>query len=207
MDNRAVEELLSSFASDTFAIQSQPEKDLRACLMNFFSVGHSPDGPTTHRNGNIHASSSRQSSHSASNPSVPVEAQMSVSYQASELPPPNTPLGSPMKEDIFNFSAATTNAFSPQNYPVTPSPADNKAQKPTHHACIIPSHNPSFRSCPSCSHSLKFHHDDPRLPHAPNCHFDPFDNNRQSPLSQDSNLSSSHSPSQCQLPPQFNPPY
>ncbi|KAA1078776.1 hypothetical protein PGTUg99_014806 [Puccinia graminis f. sp. tritici] len=205
MDNRGVEELLSSFASDAFAIQSQPEKDLRACLMNFFSVGHGPDGPSDHRNANIHASSGRQSNHSASNPSLPVEAQMSVSYQASELPPPNTPLGSPMKEDVFNFPAPTTNAFSPQDYPVTPSLADNKAQNPIHHA-VTPSHNSSFGSCPSCSHSLTFHQDDPRLLHAPNCHFDQFNNNHQSPLGQDSNLSSSHSPSdQCRLPAQFNP--
>ncbi|KAI9630221.1 hypothetical protein KEM48_014144 [Puccinia striiformis f. sp. tritici PST-130] len=138
MDNRAVEELLSSFASDTFAVQSQPEKDLRASLINFLrlSTGY----------------------------------QISSTYQGDELPPPNTPIGSPMKEDIFDFAVATpNNAPSPENYPTTPSPTNHTAQPGEIMIQLIPI-----------------------------CHFDQFNTNLvQSLQSQNSELSSAQIPTQA----------
>ncbi|KAI7954952.1 hypothetical protein MJO28_005352 [Puccinia striiformis f. sp. tritici] len=198
MDNRAVEDLLSSFASDTFAVQSQPEKDLRASLINFFTVNHGPDGPNP-RNGNANTSSPIPlANHTASNRSLPTGYQMSSTYQGDELPPPNTPIGSPMKEDIFDFAVATpNNASSPENYPTTPSPTNHTAQPPRNHDSTH-THVDSFGNCLSCANSAAFHQGYPHFPHAPSCHFDQFNTNLvQSLQSQNSELSSAQIPTQA----------
>ncbi|PLW05137.1 hypothetical protein PCANC_11077 [Puccinia coronata f. sp. avenae] len=197
MDNGALEELLSSFASDTFAIQSQPEKDLRASLINFFAISNGPNG-VHDPNNNLNSSAVRQQAHpTVSTRTTPPDAHISLSFQANEPPPHNTPLGSPMEEGFFQLSIAENNASgSLGNYPAALSPTSNNPQPaPMNHDPTTTSD--SFGNCLSCLYSIAFHPN--AIPHhAPNCQFNQFNNNSQSHHTYSSNLSAAHPFSQPQ---------
>ncbi|MBW0465392.1 hypothetical protein O181_005107 [Austropuccinia psidii MF-1] len=110
MDNCAIEDLLSSFASDSFAVQSQPERDLRASLVGFLDPHRSgtlnpylcPEHPSSF----CLCSASRVSS---------TETELQ-SFQESRLLLNNTPIGSPIKEN-FLIASAPADYLSPSKRP------------------------------------------------------------------------------------------
>lgn len=112
MENCPVDELLSSFASDAFAIQSQPEKDLRASLINFFSVGHDPNG-LNYRKNTIGSSPFRLSNQGHPSPSRNLPSEATMLTREVELARPNTPIGGPTKEGLFSFSTPSNHHFTP----------------------------------------------------------------------------------------------
>ncbi|KNZ62469.1 uncharacterized protein VP01_1266g4 [Puccinia sorghi] len=208
MDNGGLEELLASFASETFAIQSQPEKDLRASLANFFAVAHDPNGARNERHGSVDATAVRLPAHGPTPArTMPAGSQMSLSFQANEPPPHNTPLGSPMEEDFFQFSGPPNNTLSPGNIPAAPSLTTSPVQPatPTNHHPLATTD--ALGNCLGCSHSVAFL--PYQLPHAPNCPIHPFTTHRQSfhHAHNPPSTCSSHSPAQTHQSSQFQSRY
>ncbi|KAG0140734.1 hypothetical protein CROQUDRAFT_110946 [Cronartium quercuum f. sp. fusiforme G11] len=107
MEACEIEDLLSSFSSETFAIQSQSEKDLRASLETFFTLNSNQNENKKH--GPIFEAESDHltppTHPSSTNPETSMESGLNeISNQ--EFPQPNTPMGTPAQTNGFKMSTS-----------------------------------------------------------------------------------------------------
>ncbi|KAH9819522.1 hypothetical protein DFH28DRAFT_956337 [Melampsora americana] len=91
METCGMEDLLSSFSSDAFAVQSQSEKDLRASLNSFFAVNQFA----------ANTSNTTLPTHPwSSHPGLTGESGSGDIY-AQDIPRTNTPMGTPVRGNGF----------------------------------------------------------------------------------------------------------
>lgn len=164
-----MEDLLTSFSSESFAVQTQTEKDLRASLSSFFCV----DGD---ENQNL---VSHQASNFGSHTTLPNHPWSSYSQisnsnpsWSNDIPPPsNTPMGTPVRSNGFIISTSPPTSYPHCNSPTPSHRTLNDLTGATPGASIEP------MNCLACLYILQnpshhYSHINP-LQHQEGCHHHP----------------------------------
>lgn len=160
----ALEDLLDSFGSSSFAVHPQPEKDLRASLDAAFATTSSHQAPSFYPSAGPSTGGERYP--------IAIGGRSDPWYPSRTAgPPPNTPMGTPLRPDGFPSSSGSGGSYGIAS--VDMNPAVSSPPAPTYSSSDPSSSFSAYRAFDPSSHH---HHLSPSafLSPPPSPHPSPF---------------------------------